>query len=382
MPVASKPKRGRPPAAHTVAKKAKVTDPIMEKIEVISKIISDPECQLQDSHRGMLLGTLPYTLTVPNEERHEYQSQVAQMIGSVLSDYVAHCEQQVSEAKDNIPASADKAAETMKQVEDSAVKVSDQKEEITKCKGIILEDSNAVKAAEKSLETASKEVAEFDVNLQAIIAEKDNCSSIYNDSFIPLKADGTKAKDGASLLKKVEPVLKKLSTESSMLPALAPAFKKSAADRGTFDVMVVEGAERTFTDHLEKLQEEIDKADTTKAEKASAETDAQEALKVAMEKHAASKDELKAAQEELASLENKHADFLSACNAAAQTSEASKAVLASKESRLSEVQFAFTTFTELLERQAIQEPTADEMTVEDKHDMVCESSLTEPATVA
>merc|ERR1711959_363332 len=103
----------------------------------------------------------------------------------------------------------------------------------------------------------------------------------------------------------VQPMLKKLSTESSLLSAITPAFKKPLADRGPFDIMAIEGAEGIFTKHLEGLQEQIDKADETKADKLSTETASQDTLKDAKEKYTASEDALKAAEEVLASLEAK-----------------------------------------------------------------------------
>merc|ERR550537_348440 len=135
-----------------------------------------------------------------------------------------------------------------------------------KCKGIVSEKVEALKAAEDALQSASKEVSEFDENLQVTIAQKDHVSSIYNEYFIPLKTGGIDAKEVTRLLKEVQPMLKKLSTESSLLSAITPAFKKSPSERGTFDNMVIEGAEGVFSKHLGELQEQIDQADTTKAD--------------------------------------------------------------------------------------------------------------------
>jgi hypothetical protein len=381
MPVGSK--RARAPVASTEAKKAKVVDPITEKIEMISKTISENDCQLQESHREMLLLALPHTLTVTSEERHEYQSEVAQMIGKVLSDYVTHWEQQVADSKFNISASAEKAAESMKIVEESAAMIGEQADQVKECKGVVQEDSEAVKAAEKALQIASDEVAEFDGNLQVTITEKDHCSSVYQEGFAPLKSGSGDAKEVARLLKEVQPMLKKLSTESSLLSALAPAFKKPAAERGPFDFMAIEGAEKVFTEHLEKLHEQIDKADVTKADKVSTEKISQETLKAAEEKLAASTEALKTAEQKLASLEEKHVDLLTAMNAAAEESEAAEAVVATKEGRLTEVQSALGAFTELLERQATPEPFTGETTmVEDKLEAVHGLSPMEPVSVA
>lgn len=236
------------------------------------------------------------------------------------------------------------------------------------------DNSEATKAAEEALQCASKEVAEFDEKLQETIAQKDKCSSIYNESFVVLKNGGSDAKEVTRLLNQVQPMLKKLSTESSLLSAITPAFKKPLADRGPFDIMAIEGAEGIFTKHLEGLQEQIDKADVTKADKLSTETASQDTLKEAKEKYTASEDALKAAEEVLASLEAKHLELLVACNAASEASNTAEAVVATKEASHKDVQLAFGAFTELFERQSsTPESAADVNIVEDKLEAVCES---------
>jgi len=382
-PVSNKRARAQDGATDEV-KKAKVVDPITEKVELITKTLKEPECQIQESHREMLLLAIPHVLTVPGDERHAYQTQVVHMVQKVLSDYVAYQEQQVSESKANISASSQNAQDTLKAVEVSAEKIGNQEEEVTRRKGVLQEDSEAVKAAEAALEGASKEVAEFDENLQATIAQKDKCTSIYNDHFTPLKAGGDfDAKELARLTKEVLSMLKKLSTEPSLLSAIAPAFKKAPAERGPFDTMAIEGAEGIFTKHLESLQEQIDKADVTKSEKIATETASQDTLKAATEKHTVSEDALKAAEEELASLEAKHVELFSLCNAASDASNASEAIVAAKEAHCTEVQLAFSTLTELIERQSTTpEPAADVSMAAEKLEAVCESCPMELTTVS
>lgn len=85
-------------------------------------------------------------------------------------------------------------------------------------------------------------------------------------------------------MKKMDPLLKKLGAESSLLSAIAPALKKSPTERGQFDVMAIEGIEAVFTNHLATLQEQIDKADVLKGEKVAAQALAQEALDTAKAK--------------------------------------------------------------------------------------------------
>jgi len=382
-PVSNKRARAQGASVDAV-KKAKIIDPITEKVDLILKTIGEPECQMQESHREMLQLAIPHVLTVPCDERHGYQTQVAQMVQKVLSDYVAYWEEQVSEGKANISGSSQIAQDTLKAVEVSAEKIGHQEEEVTRCKGVLQVNSEAEKEAEAALECASKEVADFDENLQATIAKKDKCSSIYNEYFTPLNTGGDfDAKEVARLTKEVLPMLKKLSTESSLLSAIAPAFKKAPADRGPFDTMAIEGAEGIFTKHLGELQEQLDKADVTKSEKISTETACQETLKAATQARTTSEDALKAAEAELASLEAKHVELFSLCNAASDASNASEAVVVAKEASRTEVQLAFSALTELIQRQSTApDAAADVSMVEEKLEAVCESSPMELTAVA
>jgi hypothetical protein len=371
-------KRSRAPTAQAV-KKARVIDPVAEKVELISNAISEPECQIHDSHREMLLSAIPHSLAMAVDERHEFQTRVAEMVGEVLKEYGAHWEQEVTSSTADVGPLAQKVNEAMHIVEESVKKIDTQEEVVTNCKDVLKEDSEALRAAEKALHSASKEVAEFDENLQVTVANKDQHGSVYNDYFIPLKTGGIDAKEVARLLKQVQPMLKKLSTESSLLNAIGPAFQKSAEDRGPFDMMAIDGAEAMFTKHLEELQEQIDKADVTKGEKVSAEGAAQDALKAATEKRTASEESLKAAEELLASLKAEHLNHLANMNTTGEAAGASEAVVATKERRLKAVQSALGAFEDLFKRESAPEP---EPAVEEKLEVVCESSPMELATVA
>jgi len=147
--------------------------------------------------------------------------------------------------------------------------------------------------------------------------------------------------------------------------------------------MAIEGAEKLFTEHLKKVQDQIDKADTTKAEKVGTETALQEDLKAAKDKHMASTGTLKSAEEYLASLEAKHLDLLAAANVAGEAFGAAEGILATKQQRLAEVQVGVATFTELLDRHATSQPASDETgIVQDKLEAAGEFNPMEPATVA
>lgn len=256
-------------------------------------------------------------------------------------------------------------------VEESVVKIDSQEAEVTKCKDMLKEDTEAVTAAEEALKSASKEVAAFDENLQVTVAEKDHCSAVYNEYFIPLKAGGIDAKEHARLLKEIQPMLKKLCTESSLLNAMAPAFKKRIEGRGPFDVMVIESAEEAmFTKRLGELQSQVDNADECKTEKVRKETAAQDTLKTATEKNVASEEALKLAEETLASLKSNHEKLLADMNKAGEDSQASEAIVTIKEGRFTAVQSALGAFEDLLARESVK----PDPVVEEKVEAVSEPS--------
>jgi len=358
-------KRGRPSKEAASAKKAKVVDPLAEKVDLVSETISDPLCQVPgpELHREMLVNSIPYTLTVASEERHEWQTAVAKMVGEVLSGYVVDWEKQVSDSLAEIGATELQAKQSMDLVEESVQKIHAHEEVVAKSQELKDEAVAAAKFTGDNLKSAATEVAEFDGQLQMVIDQKDHCGSIYNDCFIPMKSGTSQA---ASHIKKIEPMLKKLSTESSLLSAIAPALKKLPDERGAFDIMAVEGTEAIFTKHLGALQDQIDTADGAKAEKVSVEAAAQQARNAAVERRTECEAVLTTAESDLKTLEKDHKKLLKAANTTSLNSHDSLATQVTKEEGLAEAKRILSVFKELLERTAPQEPAADISMVEEE----------------
>jgi len=341
-------------------KKARIVDPVTEKMEAITQMLSDPAFQVPggETHRDLLLASLPHTLTVPCEERHEYQTRMAKMVEVVLRASVADWETKVSDAKAKMDLTEQQANQAMKDLEESAKRVESQEEEVAKRQEVVRVDSEAVKAAQDVLDAATQEVVDFDANLQKTINQKEQYSSVYNECFVHLKvSESTPQKEAQPLLKKMETLLKKLGAESSLLSAIAPALKKTPAERGPFDVMAIEGIEAVFTKHLAAVQEQIDKADVSKGEKVAAQGAAQEALDAAKAKEAESDLALKQAQEAKDGLETKHQEMYNNmdCNSSMEAITEHGVT----EEGLLKVRQALDTFTDLFERKAVSPSTAD-----------------------
>jgi len=349
-----------------------LVDPMVEKLEVIKQTLADPESAVPggESHREMLLACIPHTLPVPCDARHEYQNAMAQMVEVVLRDKVTDCETKVSNTQAKVVVAEQQSKQAMKDLEESASRVEAQEEEVAKCQGVLAEDSQAAKASREALEAITQEVADFDTNLQKAIDDQKLTNSLYNECFLHLKMESVDQKTATQLLKKMEPMLKKLGTESSLLSAVAPAIKKSPADRGPFDVMALEGIEAVFTKRLAALQERIDKADVLKAEKVAAQEAAQVALDAAIGKETASEQVLKKAEETKNSLQARHQDMYTKMDCQSEMEAIAEHGIS--EDKLAKAKQALGTFTELYEQKTIVPPTADE-TMEKAEDSTMES---------
>jgi len=234
------------------------------------------------------------------------------------------------------------------------------------------EDSDAAKASQEALEAITQEVADFDANLRKAIDDQKLTSSVYNECFLHLKTESVDQKMATQLLKKMEPMLKKLGAESSLLSAMAPAIKKLPADRGPFDVMALEGIEAVFTKRLEALQEQIDKADVLKAEKVAAQEAAQAALDVAKGKETASEQVLKKAEETTSSLQARHQDMYSRMDCQSEMEAIAEHGIS--EDNLAKAKQALGAFTELYEQKTTVSPTVDvNETMETVEDSTMES---------
>jgi chromosome segregation ATPase len=358
MPITKRTARAQSEAPEP--KKARIIDPLTDKLEVITRTVADPEFQVPggESHRELLLASLPHTLTVPCDERHEYQTQMAKMVEVVLHASVAEWEIKVSNAKGQVDLTEQQSTQAMKDLEDSAARVQSQEDEVTKCQEILRVDSEAVKAAQATLEVATQEVVDFDANLQKTVDQKEQYNSVFNECFVHLKtSEGTDQKEAQRLLKRMDPVLKKLGAESSLLCAVGPALKKSSTERGQFDLMAIEGIETVFTQHLAALHEKIDQADVLKTEKVAAQAAAQEALDTAKAKEADSEQGLKQAQEAKDALEAGHQEMYNNMDMTSNMEAITEH--GTTEQGLEKVRQALSTFTDLFERKADLPPSAD-----------------------
>jgi hypothetical protein len=292
----------------------------------------------------MLLASIPHTLTVACDDRHDFQTKLAQMVGEVLSAHVVDWEKQVMDCKAATDAAAQKSTEKINMVEASTAMIELQKEKINTSKDIVKTDSEAVAAAESTKGSAKKAIADFGVECLNKIADKKCCASVYDECL----AENSDAKPKGAL-HNLESAMEKFHMEASLRTAIIPALKKAPAARGSFDQMAIQEVNEVFKKHLNTLQQEIDKIDDVKAERVAAETAAHEAVSVAAEKLEASKAELKSAKAELASLQRKHQELEKIASEAKHAWQKALTHQAKKEQGLENAKDVLDVYTKLLE---------------------------------
>jgi hypothetical protein len=334
------------------SKKAKV-DEVGPKIKELAEVLSNPECDVPEpkGNRDMLVGALPHALGDYCDVRHSYQSTMAKIVGEVLKGWVKKWEGKVAEAQAVVDTTAsDREAAS---VSEGAAKTSlaAQKEDVKACRDALKAASDAEHEAKTGLASAKAEVSVFDENLQKIIADKDNISRVYNQSFLVMKSsEELSASEGKTHLKQIAPVMKKISTESSLQIALAPAMQKKPSERGQFDSMAIDGVEAVFKGKIQTLEGEISSADAAKAEKVAAEA----AAKAAHEATEAKKQEcaaaLKASKEAQAEKEKSLEAAEKNLHAASQTANKALKTHSHEQSGLNHAKSNLETFQFLLER--------------------------------
>lgn len=254
------------------SKKAKAVDLVGPKIKELAAVLSNPECPVPppSGNRDMLVCALPHALGDFRDDRHPYQNTMTNLISEILQGWVTKWEQNVAEAKTHVDAAENDRVAAIASQENAKSSIDAQEKDVGECKAALKEASDVHKESTTALALANSLVVDFDKDLQKVINEKDNITRVYNQSFLITKNfsdEGFDPSEVKNYLKEITATLKKISTQSSLQIALAPALQKKPSERGKFDNLAIDGVDEVFKEKIEKLNDEISSADTAKAAK-------------------------------------------------------------------------------------------------------------------
>jgi len=240
-------KRNANPAATKAAKKMKL-DPALASI---ADSIMQAE-DLPERCRIMLVDTMPLSLSIPAEKRHEVQHSVVDMVKQVLDAKKSTMEAAISVEEQQIQTLNNSRSEGVKSVEEAESALAAQKEVTQSAKTLLADATVAAKASSESLEGVRAKHKESTDKLSAAQQERTALETAFGTHFKPM-VDGAAGEH----LKELEPHLKHLQIEASLLIAVPSVCVKPKLERGSFDNVVLEELEKALSSKIAALGETV-----------------------------------------------------------------------------------------------------------------------------
>jgi DNA repair exonuclease SbcCD ATPase subunit len=291
------PKRAGAKTAGRPAKKAKTEvakDPMKEAVKSIVSAFEDDDqvgLSVVPAVTKEMLGSVITTSLgagAAADERHEYQVKIADAIGEVLKEVITVWEGKVEEAKAGITAAEALKTEKSETSATAETTLATKSAETTAAQEKLSTAKTDLASAKTKLAECKEAVKEFDADLAKKQADLAEVKGVMTDSFEPMKAglfnDHTgfltkeqKASEKDKLAT-ISGMLKTLKADSSLMSALESALTKKPDKRGQFDAMAIEQLQSILETKVKECGDIIDNADSLKAEKTGAVTDAETTL--------------------------------------------------------------------------------------------------------
>lgn len=230
-------------ATKAPAKKSKV-DPVFASV---SEAILEAE-QLPERVRTMLADMLPFSLKFASDERHDLQAMAVSMAQQTLQgkksalDVAALAE---ANALATLKASESQLGTAVTETEHAH---NSQKDVVTARNSALAEAKVQASGSAKASSELHAERTSAEANLATMQTEKNAIETAFAEHFKPMEEG-----DGKAHLKKLEPFLKMIEIESTLLTALPSSVGKAKDKRGTFDHLVLQELDKAFNAKIAAL---------------------------------------------------------------------------------------------------------------------------------
>jgi len=261
-------KRANAPATPATKSKKIKGDPVLASI---AEVIMEAD-NLNDGCRAMLVDMLPFSLSFPEDTRHELQTMAVVMIEQTLSDKKSAMEAAVTAEEDKLSKLKASEVELGTAVTGAETALAAQKEVVDKAKTALAEATESARSSTVSLAALNAAKRDADAKLSATKDEKQTLESAFAAHF-KTPMENQKGPN----FKKLEPFLKKIEVEASLITALPSTCVKKQEERGSFDLLCLAELERAITSKITALgkvvDDEMPAAQAAEAAVQSAETD-------------------------------------------------------------------------------------------------------------
>lgn len=299
------------PEAKRMKTAVNLEDPVQEKIKFLCDTIKEPEFEIAGGYanREMLLAMLPSVLSTARGVRNGYQQTMANMISDVFGAEEARLKNCLAEAQAKVDADDAELAPFNSAVEQANVAVQAKTEDIqmkevalARAEGVLNDSKAEVKATDAEESSAANA-------LEAFTTEKENFLEVKQGNYEVMR-DGNwdTPKDQKRHLVALKPFFGRIRVEESLVTALSSALGKKPAERGEFDVEVVQQLEDRVASGLSSLEEKVAAASAEASERKDLSIASTAVLEVAKEKKQVAVEAVETAKEELVTLEIALAD--------------------------------------------------------------------------
>lgn len=241
-------KRATTTAAKAPAKKGKV-DPAFASV---GDALMEAD-QLPERVRGMLVEMLPFSLKFASDERHELQSMAVGMVDQAMQGKKAALDAAATAeatALSTLKASESHLGTTVTSTEAA---LAAQTEVVASRKAALENATAAESSSDKTLADLKKERIAATEAAAVMATEKTAIAAAFAEHFTPMEEG-----EGKAHLKKLEPFLKKIEIEGTLLTALPSSVAKAKDKRGTFDHLVLQELSKAFNVKIAALAASVE----------------------------------------------------------------------------------------------------------------------------
>lgn len=284
-------KRANNTSAKAPAKKSKA-DPAFASV---GDAVMEAD-QLPERVRGMLVEMMPFSLKFASDERHELQSMAVGMLEQTMTGHKTALDAKaVAEATAlaTLKASESNLSTTVTSAEAG---LAAQKDVVQSRKTALVEATEAEKSSGNILSTLKTERTTATEAAAQMAAEQTAIAAAFAEHFGPMEEG-----EGKAHFKKLEPFLKKIELEDTLLKALPSTVAKAKDKRGTFDNLVLQELSKAFNIKIAALAASVE-AEGPAAQQRDA------GVATAEKDHEAKKNDLTQAMAEFEAAEKEHGD--------------------------------------------------------------------------
>jgi hypothetical protein len=291
---------------------------------------------LPSSCKNMLAAMIPEAFTVPVDERHSYQTMFVDIVGECVRKTEDNMKVAISNEQENASSLSCKRETLETNIEDARNLHADKKavmeQQKTSLAGLfktVMENRIALSSSQQALDSAAAPVAELKKELEA-------CHRALSEDLSGLRDEAVEVSAAQAICSRLTALAAHLKIEETLSTSLPAACSKKPADRGAFDVMVLDQFAKELTTKAAEFSLQADSQAANIATLEAAVVAAQKKLDETTSAHFAASDSLQQAMNEEKRTSIAHsasqselASFEPLLKAAAEAVEEKQAALAS-----------------------------------------------------